>query len=125
MIFAHFKIGFRNIIKNRVFFSLNAGGLTVGLTAVLLISLWAYSELSYNSSLTNYNNVAAVMQNQNWGDEVRTYTGQPMQMAPVLREEYGNHFKHVATSARAREYNIKYNNEMFRIASLSNYMFQS
>ncbi len=111
MIFAHFKIGFRNIIKNRVFFSLNAGGLTIGLTAVLLISLWVYSELSYNSSLTHYDDIAAVMQNQNWGDEIRTYTGQPMQMAPVLREEYGNHFKHVATSARSREYTFNYNNE--------------
>lgn len=112
MIFTHFKIGFRNIIKNKAFFLLNAGGLTIGLTAVLLISLWVHSELSYNSSLTHYDDIAAVMQNQNRGDEIRTYTGQPMQMAPVLREEYGNHFKHVATSARPRQYNFNYNNEM-------------
>lgn len=112
MIRSHFKIGFRNIIKNRVFFSLNAGGLTIALTAVLLISLWVYSELSYNSSLTNYDNIAAVMQNQSYGDEIRTYTGQSMQLASVLREEYGNHFKYVATSARSRDYNVKYNNKM-------------
>ncbi|MEM7185552.1 MAG: ABC transporter permease [Bacteroidota bacterium] len=112
MVRTHFKIGFRNIVKNRIFFALNAGGLTIGLTAVLLISLWVYSELSHNSSLTHYDSIAAVMQNQNRGDEIRTYTGQPMQMAPVLREEYGNHFKHVATSARLREYNVAYNNEM-------------
>ncbi len=115
MIFAHFKIGFRNIIKNKAFFLLNAGGLTIGLTAVLLISLWVHSELSYNSSLTHYDDIAAVMQNQNRGDEIRTYTGQPMQMAPVLREEYGNHFKHVATSARPRQYNFNYNNEMLLV----------
>ncbi|GAB5398476.1 MAG: ABC transporter permease [Aureisphaera sp.] len=112
MIFTHFKIGFRNIIKNKAFLSLNAGGLTIGLTAVLLISLWVYSELSYNSSLTHYNDIAAVMQHQSRADEIRTYTGQPMQMAPVLREEYGNHFTYVATSARSRNYNIKYNNDM-------------
>ena len=115
MIFAHFKIGFRNIIKNKAFFLLNAGGLIIGLTAVLLISLWVHSELSYNSSLTHYDDIAAVMQNQNHGDEIRTYTGQPMQMAPVLRQEYGNHFKHVATSARPRQYNFNYNNEMLLV----------
>lgn len=115
MIRSNFKIGFRNIVKNRVFFSLNAGGLTIALTAVLLISLWVYSELTYNASLKNYDTIAAVMQNQNYGDEIRTYTGQPMQMAAVLREEYGNHFKHVATSARTRSYNVKYNNEMLLV----------
>ena len=109
MIKTHLKIGFRSIIKNKGFFALNTGGLVIGLTAVLLISLWVHSELSYNKSLTNYNSIANVMQNLTYGDEVRTYTGQPMQLAPVLRNEYGNHFKYVATSARSRNYSLTYN----------------
>lgn len=109
MIKTHLKIGFRSIIKNKGFFALNTGGLVIGLTAVLLISLWVHSELSYNKSLTNYNSIANVMQNLTYGDEVRTYTGQPMQLAPVLRNEYGNHFKYVTTSARSRNYSLTYN----------------
>lgn len=112
MINAHFKTGLRNIIKNRGFFALNAGGLIVGLTAVLLISLWVHSELSYNKSLTNYDNIAAVMQRQTIDGEVNTYTGLPMQLAPVLRKEYADHFKHIATSSRVRNYNVKYNGDM-------------
>jgi len=112
MINTHFKIGFRNIIKNRGFFALNAGGLIVGLTAVLLISLWVRSELNYNKPLTNYNSVAAIMQKQTIAGEVKTYTGLPMQLSPVLRKEYGNHFKHIAVSSRIRNYNINYNGDM-------------
>ena len=51
MITTHFKIGLRNITKNKGFFALNAGGLIIGLTAVILISLWVYSELSFNKDL--------------------------------------------------------------------------
>ena len=107
MIQRYFKIGLRNITKNKGFFVLNAGGLIIGLTAVLLITLWVKSELNFNKSLTNYENITAVMQTQfRPNDDIRTYTGQPMQLAPVLRNEYGNHFKHIATSSRERKYNI-------------------
>lgn len=112
MINTHFKIGLRNIVKNKGFFALNAGGLIVGLTAVLLISLWVHSELSYNKTLTNYNEVAAIMQRQTVAGEVKAYTGLPMQLTPVLRKEYGDHFKRIALSSRVRNYNVKYDGDM-------------
>lgn len=115
MIKTNLRIGIRNIIKNKSFLALNAGGLIVGLTAVLLISLWVHSELSYNKTLTNYDSVAAVMLNRTFPDGVRTGNGQPMQLAPVLRKEYGNHFKHVVTSSRSNEYTVKYNGEILLV----------
>ena len=51
MIQRYLKVGLRNITKNKGFFVLNAGGLTIGLTAVLLITLWVQSELNFNISL--------------------------------------------------------------------------
>ncbi|WP_422107627.1 ABC transporter permease [Winogradskyella sp.] len=115
MIFTHLKIGFRNILKHRGFLALNAGGLVIGLTAVLLISLWVYSELSFNKSFKNYDNIAAVMQNITEGEAIRTYSGQPMQLAPVLRDAYGNHFKYVATSTRDNTFDIDYNEQVLSI----------
>ncbi len=108
MIKTNLRIGFRSIIKNKGFFALNAGGLIVGLTAVLLIGLWVHSEVSFNKSLTNYNAIASVMQNRTFAGEVRTNVGQAMQLAPVLKDQYGNHFEHVVTSTRARNYEITY-----------------
>ncbi|MEM9680185.1 MAG: ABC transporter permease [Bacteroidota bacterium] len=115
MIKTNLKLGHRSIIKNRGFFALNAGGLIIGLTAVLLIGLWVSSELNYNKPLTNYDRISYVMLNWNYQNEIRTTTGQPMQLSPVLRKEYGSHFKHVATSSRSSEYNVNYNNDMLLI----------
>ena len=115
MIRAHLKIGFRNIVKNKGFFALNAGGLIIGLTAVLLISLWVNDELSFNKSLTNYNNIASVKKHLTYVEEIRTSSGQPMQLAPVLRNEYGSHFKYVVTSAQSSNYNVRYNEKIVMI----------
>jgi len=115
MIFTNFKIGFRNIIKSKGFFALNSGGLIVGLTAVLLVSLWIYSELNFNKSLTNYNEIASVMLNKSNSGEINTIQGQPMQLAPVLRDEFGSHFKEVATCSQNRNYNVKYNGQLTSI----------
>lgn len=112
MINTHFRVGLRNIIKNKGFFALNAGGLIIGLTALLLISLWVYSELSFNKTLNNYNKIASVMQTQTRADDIKTYTGLPMQLSPVLRNEYGNHFDYIATSARSSSFNFNYNGNM-------------
>ncbi len=115
MIYSHFKIGLRNTIKNKGFFALNSGGLIVGLTAVLLTSLWVYNELNFNTSLKNYDEIASVMLNRTFTDEIRTGSGQPMQLAPVLREKYGDHFKQIALCSRINDYNIKYNGQMLMV----------
>lgn len=108
MIRTNFKIGFRNIIKNKGFFALNTGGLVIGLTAVLLISLWINSELNYNKSFSNYDDIVGVMQKVTRKDGINTYRGQPWQLAPVLRREYGNHFKHVVTSSQSSDFNVSF-----------------
>ncbi|EDP71731.1 putative FtsX-related transmembrane transport protein [Flavobacteriales bacterium ALC-1] len=109
MISTHFKIGIRNVLKNKGFFILNAGGLIIGLTSVILISLWVHSELSFNKELTNYNTIASVMQNRTFAGEIETNIGQAMQLAPELRSQYESHFKHIVTATRRNDYEITYN----------------
>ncbi|MGG9964119.1 ABC transporter permease [Ferruginibacter sp. SUN106] len=48
MIKNYFKIAVRNLLKNKVFASINIFGLAVGFTCCLLISGFLYSELSYD-----------------------------------------------------------------------------
>ena len=115
MIITNFKIGFRNIIKNKGFFALNSGGLVIGLTAVILISLWVNSELNYNKSFSNYEDIVGVLQHNVRKDGISTYRGQPWQLAPVLRKEYGNHFKHVVTSSQNSDFNISYDGNMLMV----------
>ena len=43
---SYLKIGWRNLLRSKVYSAINIGGLSVGLTSVLLIYLWVNSELS-------------------------------------------------------------------------------
>ncbi|MEP7165573.1 MAG: ABC transporter permease [Ferruginibacter sp.] len=49
MIKNYFKIAVRNLMKNKIFSFINIFGLTIGLTCCMLISMYVYNELSYDS----------------------------------------------------------------------------
>ena len=49
MIGNYFKIAWRNLKKNKVFSLINIFGLSIGLTCCMLISLYIYNELSYDT----------------------------------------------------------------------------
>lgn len=115
MVRTNIKIGIRSIFQNKSFFTLNAVGLVIGLTAVILIGLWVISEFRYNRSLTNYGSIASVMNHNNYGQELRTDDGMPWQLAPVLREEYGTQFKYIVISSRGGELNVQYNDKMLPV----------
>ena len=57
MIRNYFKIAFRNIIRNKVFASINILGLAVGMACFILITLWIQDELSYDKFHTNRDNL--------------------------------------------------------------------
>jgi len=95
----YLKIAWRSLLKKKGHSLLNMGGLALGMAATLLIGIWVYDELSYNKDFENYDSIAQVMQTQNFSDGIKTGVNQPMQLAPVLRTVYGDHFKHVVTSS--------------------------
>ncbi|WP_394748150.1 ABC transporter permease [Spongiimicrobium salis] len=94
----YLKAAWRNLTQRKGHSLLNIGGLAIGMAATLLISIWIYDELSFNKGFENYESIAQVMQTQTFSEEIRTSSNQPLQLAPVLRTQYGNHFKHVVTS---------------------------
>lgn len=104
MIKNYLKLALRNINQKKGHSFMNIGGLAIGMAATILIGMWVYDELSFNKEFENYDSIAQVMQTQVFSGEIRTESNQPMQLAPVLRNEYGNHFKDVVTSTFS--YNI-------------------
>ncbi len=45
----YFKLAWRTLMKNKIFSFINIFGLSVGLTCCMLISLYIYNELSYDT----------------------------------------------------------------------------
>ncbi|NHF59923.1 FtsX-like permease family protein [Flavobacteriaceae bacterium TP-CH-4] len=95
----YLKAAWRNMLEKKGESILNIGGLAIGMAAALLIGMWVVSELSFNKEFENYDRIAQVMQSQTFGGEISTNTFQPMQLAPVLRDTYGDYFKQVVTGS--------------------------
>ena len=57
----YFKIGWRNILKEKGYSLINISGLAVGMSVVMLIGLWVWDELSFNKYHKNYERIAKVM----------------------------------------------------------------
>ncbi|MDB5125146.1 MAG: FtsX-like permease family protein [Mucilaginibacter sp.] len=98
MIKNYLKIAWRNLIKNKVSSSINIGGLAVGMAVVMLIGLWIYDELSFDTYHKNYSRIAQVIQNVTNNGEVQTWRGMPYPLAAELRKSYGSDFKRVVMS---------------------------
>lgn len=112
MIKNYFNIAWRNLIKNKGYSVINIGGLAVGMAVALLIGLWVYDEVSYNHSFKNYQHIAQVSRRYTEPLNLQTnnsvYLQQPM--ANVLRNNYGNLFKHVVKTQGERDFDLKIDN---------------
>lgn len=58
----YFKIGWRNLFKNKGYSLINIGGLATGMAVAMLIGLWIHDELSFNKYNQNYDRIAQVLQ---------------------------------------------------------------
>ena len=60
---SYFKIGWRNLIRNKGYSFINIGGLAMGMAVAMFIGLWIYDELSFNKYHENYKNIGQVLRN--------------------------------------------------------------
>lgn len=97
----YFKIGWRNLLKNKGYSAINIGGLAAGMAVAMLIGFWIYDELSYNKYHQHYNTIGKIMRKENWGEGTEVNTAHVTGLGTLLRNEYGAHFKNVVM-VRAR-----------------------
>lgn len=92
---SYFKIGWRNLAKNKGYSFINIVGLATGMAVAMLIGLWIYDELQFNKYHTHYNRIARVMRSINVNDEVASTAILPSALGDELRAKYGNYFDQV------------------------------
>jgi ABC-type antimicrobial peptide transport system permease subunit len=110
---SYFKIGWRNLLRNKGYSFINIGGLALGMAVTILIGLWVRDELSFNKHQENYKSVAAVLQNNVVDGVIDTYSSQSYQLGPELRNNYGNLFKYVVMSTFPESYILAHQEKMF------------
>ncbi|WP_428654548.1 ABC transporter permease [Runella sp.] len=100
----YFKIAFRNLLKHKGYSFINIFGLATGMAVAILIGLWVWDELSFNTYHKNYPRIAQIVQNQEMNGEIKTNTSVPYPFINELKTNYGESFKHIVTSTHTSEY---------------------
>jgi putative ABC transport system permease protein len=95
---SYFKVGWRNLVREKGYSFINIGGLALGIAVAMLIGLWVNDETSHNKHHDHYDRIAAVLQNNTINGSIETYSNQSYQLGAELRNSYGNYFERVVMS---------------------------
>src|SRR5688572_23199866 len=101
----YFKIGWRNLLKNKGYSFINISGLAVGMAVAMIIGLWVFDELTFNRYHQNYPRIAQVMKGGYF--EGKHYLGQkylPYPLIDELKNSYGENFKHILPTNGKSDY---------------------
>ncbi len=71
----YFKTAWRNLLRHKVFSFINIAGLALSLTAVWLIALFIFDELSYDRYHKKADRIYRFVTHGRWGDEKFDITG--------------------------------------------------
>ena len=82
-----FKVAWRNALANKQFTALNILGLSIGITASLLITLYVQEELSYDNFHKDADQVFRINQPMIWGDWDTGFSSTAPGVAIALRED--------------------------------------
>ena len=117
---SYFKIGWRNLFKEKGYSFINIGGLAAGMAVAVLIGLWIYDELSFNKYHKNYDSIARVMYRATRNGETGHSDHMPFPLGPALAQSFQNDFEYVVMSTFTDGHIISNGDSKF--TKLGNYM---
>ena len=113
MLRSYFKTAIRNLRKYKAQSFINIAGLSIGMAVALLIGLWIWDELSFNTYHQNYNRIAEVRSNAEYNGEIYTINFHPMPLSAEIRAAYGSDFKYVVMSTQTERHMLSSGDKKF------------
>ena len=123
MLKLYFKIAWRDLTKNKLSSLINISGLSIGMAVALLIGLWIWDELSFDTYHANYQHIAQIMENQTLATGVNTMEVKPYPLAKELRDKFGTDFKQVAAFTSAQQVIAAENKKLTRTGGFADPQF--
>jgi putative ABC transport system permease protein len=117
MLQSYLKIGWRNLFRNSTYSIINITGLALGMAVALLIGLWVYDELSYNSTFKNYNRIAAVYHHIEFGEDKLTIGDVPVPLGSELKTTVAE-FDEVVIATWQKEHVVDFENTPTTLSGL-------
>lgn len=85
---SYFKIGWRNLLKNKTYSLINVGGLAVGLACCISIGLYIWDEFSYDRFHSRYRDIYRVVDQQTMGGESFNIANTAGPLGGALRADF-------------------------------------
>jgi putative ABC transport system permease protein len=102
---SYFKIGWRNLVRNKGYSFINIGGLAIGMTVAILNGLWIWHEFSYNKYFANYDRIAQIcetgLDTESGGSWLNTTMTYPL--GTELIDKYSQQFKKITRTSFQNE----------------------
>jgi putative ABC transport system permease protein len=92
----YLKIALRNLLRNKIYSSLNIVGLALGMAVALLIGLWVADEFNTNKNFAHYDKIVQLLRNSTIDGHINTGSGMALPLVEKLRKDYTGDFKSVA-----------------------------
>jgi ABC-type antimicrobial peptide transport system permease subunit len=92
---SYFKIGWRNLLRDKGYSMINIGGLAAGMAMAILIGLWIYDELSFSQYHENYDTIVKIYRMETREGQTEANTTHVTGLGTLLKTEYSAHFKDV------------------------------
>ena len=109
---SYFKIGWRNLLRNKGYSLINISGLAIGMAVAMLIGLWVFDELSFNKPFKNYERITNVYHSLTFESDTFTDSGVPAPFANELRNNFAE-FENVALTSYQADHILGYEETKF------------
>lgn len=110
---SYLTLAWRNLLRNQGYSAINIGGLAVAMTIAMLIGMWVWDELSFDSDHKNYRSLVQVMQQVTVDGKVITGYAVPRPLEFAMRESYGSDFTAISMSTWTSRHILSWNNNSF------------
>lgn len=110
---SYFRVAMQNMVKNKLHAFINISGLATGITVAIIISLWIYDEVSYNTRFSNYDRIGQALQNITANGEVGTWSNVPWPLGNEIRQNYGSDFRYVSMVSYAFPHTMEVGKEKY------------
>ncbi|MEP6614932.1 MAG: ABC transporter permease [Ginsengibacter sp.] len=84
----HFKIAFRNLLKNKAFSIINISGLAIGMASAVLILLWIQNELGFDKFHKNQDRLYQAWNRGKFDNKLQCWSTTPKILGPTLKQVY-------------------------------------
>jgi predicted permease len=90
MLSNYLRIALRTLGKNKVYSFINISGFAIGIACSLLILLWVYDELTYDTFLPKYDRIFRLMIRANYGGSINVWNANPFPGGAAVKEDHSS-----------------------------------